>query len=67
MLVLHARRYECADGRFVAVGALEPAFYKALVDGLQVKVNGGLCVSVLCSLCTGRLADWLWLADSLFY
>jgi alpha-methylacyl-CoA racemase len=26
--------YTCADGRFVAVGALEPAFYAALLDGL---------------------------------
>jgi alpha-methylacyl-CoA racemase len=26
--------YECADGRYVAVGALEPQFYTALLDGL---------------------------------
>ena len=26
--------YRCADGRFVAVGALEPQFYAALLDGL---------------------------------
>lgn len=26
--------YECADGGFVAVGAIEPQFYRALVDGL---------------------------------
>ena len=26
--------YRCADGGFVAVGALEPQFYRALVDGL---------------------------------
>ncbi|MCB0995430.1 MAG: CoA transferase [Acidimicrobiales bacterium] len=26
--------YECADGRFVAVGAIEPQFYAALLDGL---------------------------------
>ena len=26
--------YECADGRFVAVGALEPQFYAALMSGL---------------------------------
>jgi len=26
--------YECADGRFVAVGAIEPQFYAALVEGL---------------------------------
>lgn len=28
------RCYECADGRFVAVGALEPQFWAALVQGL---------------------------------
>lgn len=28
------RCYACADGRFVAVGALEPQFYAALVSGL---------------------------------
>ncbi|MCU1604144.1 MAG: CoA transferase [Modestobacter sp.] len=26
--------YACADGRFVAVGAIEPQFYAALLDGL---------------------------------
>ena len=26
--------YRCADGRFVAVGAIEPQFYAALLDGL---------------------------------
>jgi alpha-methylacyl-CoA racemase len=26
--------YRCADGKFVAVGSLEPQFYQALVDGL---------------------------------
>jgi alpha-methylacyl-CoA racemase len=26
--------YECADGRFVAVAAIEPQFYAALLDGL---------------------------------
>jgi alpha-methylacyl-CoA racemase len=26
--------YRCADGRYVAVGALEPQFYAALIDGL---------------------------------
>ena len=26
--------YRCADGRFVAVGAIEPPFFRALVDGL---------------------------------
>jgi alpha-methylacyl-CoA racemase len=28
------RCYECADGRYVAVGALEPQFWAALVEGL---------------------------------
>ncbi|GAB4153517.1 MAG: alpha-methylacyl-CoA racemase [Sphingomonadales bacterium] len=28
------RCYACADGRYVAVGALEPAFFAALLDGL---------------------------------
>ena len=32
--------YECADGRFVAVGALEPAFWEELVAGLGVEVEG---------------------------
>jgi alpha-methylacyl-CoA racemase len=26
--------YECADGRFLSVGAIEPQFYAALLDGL---------------------------------
>ncbi|HEY2298626.1 MAG TPA: CaiB/BaiF CoA-transferase family protein [Jatrophihabitans sp.] len=30
------RCYECADGRYVAVGALEPQFWQALVDGLEL-------------------------------
>lgn len=28
------RSYTCADGRFIAVGALEPQFYALLLDGL---------------------------------
>jgi alpha-methylacyl-CoA racemase len=28
--------YECADGGYVAVGALEPQFYRALLDGLEL-------------------------------
>lgn len=32
--------YECADGRFVAVGALEPQFFAELVDVLGVPVEG---------------------------
>lgn len=31
--------YACADGRFVAVGALEPEFWRALVDGLGVDIG----------------------------
>lgn len=26
--------YECADGRYVAVGAIEPQFYAAMLTGL---------------------------------
>ena len=33
--------YECADGRFVAVGALEPPFWAELVAGLGVRGGGG--------------------------
>jgi len=29
--------YPCADGRFVAVGALEPQFYEALLSGLGLE------------------------------
>ena len=29
------RVYECADGRFVSVGALEPKFWQALVEALE--------------------------------
>ena len=32
--------YECADGRFVAVGALERGFWSELVAGLGVEVGG---------------------------
>jgi alpha-methylacyl-CoA racemase len=32
--------YECADGGFVAVGALEPQFYAALVAGLDLTLDG---------------------------
>ena len=31
------RCYETADGRFVAVGAIEPQFYAALLDGLEIE------------------------------
>jgi alpha-methylacyl-CoA racemase len=30
------RTYECADGKFVAVGALEPQFFAALLEGLGI-------------------------------
>lgn len=29
--------YECADGKYVAVGAIEPQFYQELVDGLGLE------------------------------
>jgi alpha-methylacyl-CoA racemase len=32
--------YACADGRYVAVGALEPQFYAALLDGLGLTDAG---------------------------
>lgn len=32
--------YECADGKFVAVGALEPEFWAELVTGLGIAVPG---------------------------
>ncbi|MBR7741749.1 CoA transferase [Phycicoccus sp. BSK3Z-2] len=32
--------YPCADGRFVAVGALEPQFFAELLDVLGVEVDG---------------------------
>ena len=33
------RTYETADGRYVAVGAIEPHFYAALLDGLGLSVQ----------------------------
>jgi alpha-methylacyl-CoA racemase len=32
--------YTCADGKYVAVGALEPQFYAALLAGLEVEPDG---------------------------
>ena len=34
------RTYECSDGKFVAVGALEPGFYAALLAGLGLDLAG---------------------------
>jgi alpha-methylacyl-CoA racemase len=34
----HYRTYECADGGYVAVGAVEPVFFRALVETLGVDV-----------------------------
>jgi len=31
--------YECADGRWVAVGAIEPQFYAQLLDGLELTAD----------------------------
>jgi alpha-methylacyl-CoA racemase len=31
--------YVCADGRYVAVGAIEPQFYRALLDGLGLRAD----------------------------
>lgn len=33
------RCYACKDGKFVAVGALEPRFYAALLSGLEIPAN----------------------------
>jgi len=33
--------YECSDGRFLAIGAIEPQFRKALLDGLGLEVDAG--------------------------
>ena len=32
----HYNAYRCADGKWIAVGALEPQFYAALLDGLGI-------------------------------
>ncbi len=32
--------YECADGRYVSVGAIEPQFYAAMLDGLGLDPAG---------------------------
>jgi crotonobetainyl-CoA:carnitine CoA-transferase CaiB-like acyl-CoA transferase len=41
------RPYRCADGRFVAVGALEPRFWRALCEGLGMEdlIDGHLVPS----------------------
>ncbi len=31
--------YECSDGRYLAVGALEPQFFQALAEGLELKLD----------------------------
>jgi alpha-methylacyl-CoA racemase len=33
--------YECSDGRFLAVGAIEPQFRKALFEGLRLPMDAG--------------------------
>ena len=35
----HYRTYRCADGRYVAVGAVEPVFFARLVEALEVDVD----------------------------
>jgi alpha-methylacyl-CoA racemase len=35
------RCYECADGGYVALGAIEPHFQKALLDGLGLEAGAG--------------------------
>lgn len=39
------RTYACADGRFVAVGAIEPQFHAALAEGLGVEADAQLDVA----------------------
>jgi alpha-methylacyl-CoA racemase len=34
------RCYECADGKFIAVGAIEPQFFAALMAGLGLEAEG---------------------------
>ena len=36
------RCYRCANGKFVAVGAIEPKFYRAFLQGLGLDIAGGL-------------------------
>lgn len=38
----HYRTYRCADGGYVAVGAVEPVFFKRLVETLDVDVDPAL-------------------------
>lgn len=36
------RTYQCADGKFIAVGAIEPQFYAALLTGLELTEDQNL-------------------------
>jgi alpha-methylacyl-CoA racemase len=61
------RCYECADGRYVAVGALEPRFWTALLGGLGLDpdttpsaydpARWDACAAVLASACATRTRD----------
>jgi alpha-methylacyl-CoA racemase len=59
------RCYECSDGRYVAVGALEPQFWTALVEGLGVAdvpspydpAQWPACASVLAAAFATRTRD----------
>jgi alpha-methylacyl-CoA racemase len=62
------RCYECADGQFVAVGAIEPQFFAALMTGLGLEAEGwdqndrsawpGMAVRIAQVFATGRRDDW---------
>jgi alpha-methylacyl-CoA racemase len=54
--------YRCADGGWIAVGAIEPQFFAALVDGLGLAVDPGIQHDVsrwpeLRTLIAGRFAS----------
>jgi alpha-methylacyl-CoA racemase len=51
------RCYECADGRYVAVGALEPKFWSELVATLGLTDLPSPYKRAEWSACTARLAD----------
>jgi alpha-methylacyl-CoA racemase len=59
------RCYECADGRWVAVGALEPQFWAALVEALELRdapspydpAEWDACASVLTATFRTRTRD----------
>jgi alpha-methylacyl-CoA racemase len=70
------RCYECADGRYVAVGALEPQFWAALVGALGLDADGtpspydpaqwSACASLLAATFATKARDeWAVIFESL--